>query len=326
MGHGARGLKRLMYLLRLNNIHQQASVLPLDVIFVSIDLKVPTKQKDAIIYDPKFIPHVEELGIATLNTRHIFTSQTSSSQERFIRTRQYSAAHSSKDFEGCDVTDFRECAFAETERIQQNQIVPTVDRFIRVRDTESDGTASKALRPIVIVGHDIKHDIRVLQRLGAGMKVSFPIVAVLDTHLMRSHLLGTGHAALEAALTGLGCPHQGHELDNGGDGATYTLHAMLLLALQLSEQREETAHETRNRRLVQVFTDREVNEARRWQPIRGSLGARAGEGDGRPHRNWARKRAAFFEAQRRADILTYRTASGLAASGVANAFHARCNM
>lgn len=90
--------------------------------------------------------------------------------------------------EDCDVTDFRECVFAETIRIQQDDLVSTINRCLRVQGTTSGATTSDNLRSIVLVGHSIKMDINILQRLGVDIAASCPIVAVIDTHSFSRHV------------------------------------------------------------------------------------------------------------------------------------------
>ncbi|KAF4635835.1 hypothetical protein G7Y89_g2255 [Cudoniella acicularis] len=82
--------------------------LALDAIFGSIDFKFHRKYQDPVKH------FIKELGIATLDTRHLRFSSSKSSEERLIATHQYSTSHASNDFAGYDVTDFHKCAFAET--------------------------------------------------------------------------------------------------------------------------------------------------------------------------------------------------------------------
>lgn len=280
-----------MRLLRLVEDQQQPSSLPLDVIFVSLDLEVSWGEKGAMWNNTAHPLHVKELGIATLDTRCIFARKTGASQQtRAIETRQYSTSHASKDFEDCDITDFQECLFVETMRIEQDDTVPIINRSLRVQDTTSSKTTPGNLRPIVLVGHSIKSSINTLKRLGLDIAASPPVVAVLDTHALSHYTLAAnaqpGWFTLSGVLTRLGCPHQRHELRNAGNEATYTLYAMLLLALRWSQQRRvATAREARNRELVRVFVNREI-EAPRWEPVREALGAHAAvPGRSRPSSN-----------------------------------------
>jgi hypothetical protein len=104
-----------------------------------------------------------------------------------ILTQQFSASNASKDFLDCDVTDFRECVFAEAFLLPQNQVAATVTKYLRIRD---DGSPkSRALRDIVIVGHSPEVDLKILQRPGVDVYEVAPVLAVVDTFRMTPLLL-----------------------------------------------------------------------------------------------------------------------------------------
>jgi hypothetical protein len=52
------------------------------------------------------------------------------------------------------------------------------------------------------------------------------------------------------------------DLHNAGNDATYTLHAMLMLAITSSQARELTAAETENLERLQVIAQAELNVSR----------------------------------------------------------------
>jgi hypothetical protein len=101
------GLWRLEYLLRLRPGEPQS--LPLDVVFVSIDLEGGITDGQSTQ-----APLVKEVGIAKLDTRDLFPAALKHPTTKLISTVRYSTTHSSADFKDCDFTDFKECLFAET--------------------------------------------------------------------------------------------------------------------------------------------------------------------------------------------------------------------
>lgn len=274
---GQKSLKQAMRLFQLleNKQHPMAQQHPL---LVSIDLEVSRGERAATLKQQCHMPYIKELGIAILDVENIFTPPTPPEHPRMIVTHQYSTEHASEDFEDCDFTDFHECVFAKTVRIRQVDIIPTIKRCLQVPDFDPNPTLSDSkqkLRPILLVGHSNKHDLNILQRLGLD-KCSYPIIGILDTHSMSRHILAPGQFTLGAVLGRLGCPYEAHELHNAGNDATYTLFAVLLLAVTWADQQQEqqaTQTQEDNRQRIWAFTNHEIR-APRWGPVRRALGAR----------------------------------------------------
>lgn len=241
-----------------------------DIVFVSIDLEVSRQERSK-----PGAPLVKEFGIATLDTRCLATPFFGT---KYISTSQYSTTHSSKDFLGCDATDFKECVFAETVFVAQKDLASTIIKSLRIRDDTSSN--SEALRNIVIIGHSIKSDLKILQRLGINVYDVAPVVAILDTDLMARSLFGDNsdfatrmtNFTLSALLTKLKCPYESEDLHNGGNDATFTLHAMLMLIIKSSESREMGVEQRENLERLRVVTRTELYECERWKPSRKSLG------------------------------------------------------
>lgn len=263
-----------MRLLRLVG-EQQDLPSTLDPIFVSIDLEVSRREPTAFLRQGS-MPHIKELGIAILDTRRIFTPEVwLSSRTREIETHQFSTSQASSDFQDCDITDFVECVFAETFRISQDQVAPTLNYYLQLQDDASDVNTSR-LRQIVLVGHSLQTDLAILQARG----VDISNMAILDTHLLSHQILSNldkpANFTLSGILTYLKCPHAVHELHNAGNDATFTLHALLRLALKHADsQQGGSAQEATNQERLQRFVDREINHGRRWEPTRKALGAHA---------------------------------------------------
>lgn len=176
-------LDELMRLLRLNEQHQDSSPAS-DPVFVSIDLEVSRRERTAFLRQGS-VPHIKELGIAILDTRRLFAQEgRPTSVTRGIETHQFSTSRASSDFEDCDVTDFVECVFAETFRISQDQVAPTVNRYLRQQVDALDVNSGR-LGSIVLVGHSLKTDLAILQAKG----VDTSNMAVLDTHLLSHQVI-----------------------------------------------------------------------------------------------------------------------------------------
>jgi hypothetical protein len=130
-------LKELLHLLRLVDRQQYLNSSPVPI-FVSLDLEVLRNDRSAFFRDGS-VPYIKELGIAILDTRRIFTPEAwPPLGMRQIDSHQFSMYHASSDFQDCDFTDFRECVFAETFLISQDQVVSTLDSYPAVERRPTD--------------------------------------------------------------------------------------------------------------------------------------------------------------------------------------------
>ncbi|KIM96022.1 hypothetical protein OIDMADRAFT_59109 [Oidiodendron maius Zn] len=248
----------------------------LDVVFVSIDLEVSRRERGK-----PGAPLVKELGIATLDTRHLKSLVSPFTATKSISTQQFSTSHASRDFLDCDVTDFKECVFAETLFTEQRDLPTTISKCLCIQDESSPG--SRAFRNIVIVGHSIKSDLKILQRLGIDVYRIAPVVAILDTYHMIQNLFKANSIflnstapmasfTLSALLAELKCPYKRSDLHNAGNDATFTLHAMLMLAIKSAESREIGPIERENLERLKALTQVELDECTRWKPTRIAVG------------------------------------------------------
>ena len=182
---------------------------------------------------------------------------------KLITTTQFSTRHSSAEFKDChDSTEFQECLFAETFLVAQESFAQTIANSLCIQDNNS--LDPLCLRNIILVGHSIKLDLKILLRLGVDFYKIAPAVAILDTHRITRHLLGPESRSLRVTdpmtafklsdvLTELECPFQPHGLHSVGNDATYTLHAMLMLAIRSSKAKG--AHSRQDGKPVQTSND-----------------------------------------------------------------------
>lgn len=77
---------------------------------------------------------------------------------------------------------------------------------------------------------------------------------------------------LGALLAKLKCPYKNSDLHNAGNDATFVLHAMLMLAIKSSEDRELGSVETENLERLRALTQVELYECQHWKPTRTALG------------------------------------------------------
>ena len=256
----------------------------LDVVFVSIDFEVSRYE----INKPG-PPLVKEFGIAVLDTRRLNVTSPLSKASSItcletgtIITKQFSTSHSSEDFVSCDVTDFRECIFAETFHVTQENLATTIKDCLMIQDMNF---ADKTVwRDVVLIGHSPKHDLQVIQRLGVDISSLVKVIGVVDTHLIarsivRAEVISENATALVvtnftlgAILTGLAIPHNKFDLHNAANDATLTLHAVLTFAVRSCNNQNLGNREKENLRQSRQLIQWELYERQHWVPKRTALG------------------------------------------------------
>ncbi|KAI1413700.1 hypothetical protein F5Y13DRAFT_179403 [Hypoxylon sp. FL1857] len=98
---------------------------------------------------------------------------------------------------------------------------------------------SKDQRPVVMVGHDISQDLNYLQKVGFNIWRVPHFSDEIDTKSMFQRLQKSSNGrGLAAVCDGLGMP--GRNFHNAGNDATYTLRAMIVMAMRQMVASSET--------------------------------------------------------------------------------------
>lgn len=187
---------------------------------------------------------VREAGFAVLDTRSLFPPSSFSKQPHqqlqalneviyengnktkhkrtppMISTKQFSTLYDSQDFEDCDFTNFRECAFAKTRHVEREDLVSTITSCLQL-----PGREGTDLRAIVIVGQSPQRDMAMIRKLGVDLSSVSPPLAILDTHRLSRSILGPnsllviagqrpalGKHALADILTELRVPYEARDV------------------------------------------------------------------------------------------------------------------
>jgi hypothetical protein len=106
-------------------------------------------------------------------------------------------------------------------------------------------------------------------------------MTIIDTHELAHEAFGKtdnkpAHFTLGRLMSHMQYPFTRHELHNAGNDATFTLHAMLGIALmheEISNRQDVSEKERGNLQILRLFIEREVSHGRRWKPVRRALGA-----------------------------------------------------
>lgn len=222
----------------------------LDALFISIDLEVSRDERSYLLQSSIYRPLIKEYGVAILDTRDINECTDGSNLRQLISTQHYATRPVGTALPRLD----RECIFApSTTQIRQDKFPAIIAESLRVRDPKSRSRATR-FRNIAIVGHSVKHDLRILQRCGIDVLGIAPLVIILDTHSMGRDVLGPtstrlcgrapiGSFTLAAVLAELSCHFDEDGLHNAGNDATYTLLALIALAIRSSQARVLQEHE-----------------------------------------------------------------------------------
>ncbi|KAI1487120.1 hypothetical protein F5X96DRAFT_651420 [Biscogniauxia mediterranea] len=105
-------------------------------------------------------------------------------------------------------------------------------------------STSGQLRGVILIGHSIRGDLKILRLLGIDISTIAPIIAVIDTHTLSRFVLPPYHPnvptlpgqdfSLRGVLAQLSCRPPTATFHNAGNDALYSLLAMLLLAVRNS--------------------------------------------------------------------------------------------
>ena len=152
------------------------------------------------------------------------------------------------------------------------------------RRQSSDGGMEP--RRVVLVGHDIQHDIKFLHRVGFDLTSLPAILHTVDTAILwrvyKREFHGRG---LETILADLGLA--GRDAHNAGNHAVYTRQAMVALAFRDIHPKTDLDSERAQRieAAVQDLRDRLWDEAEGWSPSPDEDGHSPEEFAPLPHRS-----------------------------------------
>lgn len=176
-----------------------------DVVFVSFDLE-PLQHRE---------PHMSEIGVSILDTRCL--SSDINKPAGSLLTRHFIiGAH--KRFRRQRMKFY----FGISEYVTDDKVNEVILKQFYIQDTiKGDG-----YRNIILVGHGLGSDLRILQKRGILIQEIPTIIAVFDTSYVAIEVLGI-KSSLDNLLNILGCPHE--NMHTAGNDANYTLRALLLL-------------------------------------------------------------------------------------------------
>lgn len=200
---------------------------------MSLDLEVASDRQRLHLSSEK--PVVRQLGFARLDTRDVHSLSPSSDLGSLISLYMFESRGLPKS-----KREERRCLFAHTQYITQDQVSTTVSQNLHIEDN-SDSHQNGQLRKIVLVGHSIRDDLKILRLLGDVCSFAH-VLTLIDTHAISRFTLPPYHPnlapepgqdfSLAGVLAGLGCRRHPPESHNAGNDAVFTLYAMLLLAIK----------------------------------------------------------------------------------------------
>lgn len=247
------GLKHLERLLGT----REDGVLSIDAVFVSLDLEVASDRQRLHLSDE--IPVVRQLAFASLDTRDIRSMSMSSDLRSLISLQMFEVTLSpgaKKPVQ--EMAKDKQCLFAQTQSITSEEVASTIIRNLCIRDSLA-APENSSLRSIVLVGHSLGEDLKILRLLDIDPATVGSIPTIIDTHSMArfmfpphhpNHPVGPGQDfSLAGVLAELGCLSDKAEFHNAGNDAVYSLYAMLLLAIKAGTAREADLGKSERRSL-----------------------------------------------------------------------------
>ncbi|KAI1754707.1 hypothetical protein F4782DRAFT_456706 [Xylaria castorea] len=232
---GLRHLERFLGL-RLDN----ANALSTDAIFISLDLEVSSDRQKLHLFTDK--PLITQVGFARLDVRDFASLSASSNLESLVSIYMYQIEVPPKSKQAA-------CIFTHTQQISPEKIPTILMQNLCIQNNLGpNNSTSDQLRGIVLIGHSIREDLKILHLFGINISTIAPIIAVIDTHTLSRFVLPPYHPnvptlsgqdfSLRGVLAQLGCRPPIATFHNAGNDAVYSLLAMLLLAVRNSAARK----------------------------------------------------------------------------------------
>ncbi|RKF75378.1 putative qde-2-interacting protein [Golovinomyces cichoracearum] len=204
------------------------------VIFISVDIEA--WERDSRI--------ITELGFATLDTRDILSvppGERGINWRSYIRPRHFRIEehrfYTNGDFvAGCgDRFEFGKSEFISIKDV--SQVISDCFRHPFSGSGKEDVTSEEHQRKIVLVGHDIKSDIRFLKTVNFDVYGLQNLHEIVDSALMfRVLKRDMNTRSLGSILADVGII--GWNLHNAGNDAVYTLQAVIAIAIKHLEERQ----------------------------------------------------------------------------------------
>lgn len=178
---------------------------PLDVIFIAIDFEYSH-------YSPKTGRiRLREVGISMLDTRDI--RHHNNHLKDVISTRHYRT-----------VTDTKSFLFGESIDVLQDELVLVLKGLFFLEDM-----SPKQTRNIILVGHGLSFEIKVLKGLGIDLNLASSVIEIFDTEFLGYEVFGKDFkCSLSHVVQRTGI--LGGSFHNAGNDANFSLRAMFLLA------------------------------------------------------------------------------------------------
>lgn len=221
---GLRLAREYLELLFIDSTSDSTSDPSVPAVFVSIDFENGSQFLDS---GPS-IPI--QLGVATLDTRDLSTVHP----KDIISTFNFVTGPSQSRYFNSAAIKF---LFGETNQISYLDIVPKIKSYI------------PETRPIILVGHDIANDLRVLQHLHFDLPKS--VIGIVDTMAITSQVFSSKlRWSLRTVLEELGCAH--NNLHSAGNDAHFTLRCLLLLVSRSVAVGSLPKHQQRLKKLEEI--------------------------------------------------------------------------
>lgn len=279
------GLKHLERLLGI----REDGILSIDAVFVSLDLEVASDRQRLHLSAEK--PIIKQLGFASLDTRDIRSLSMLSDLRSLISLQMFeiSLSPDTKKAVQKKIRKKQQCRFAQTQSITSEEVSSTIIRNLCIRES---GPENSSLRNIVLVGHSLGEDLKILRLLDIDPASVGPISTIIDTHSIARFIFPPYHPnhpvkpeqdfSLAGVLAELGYLLDRSEFHNAGNDALYSLYAMLLLAIKAGTARKAdlSKGEWRSLEILRSVVFKAVGQNKSHELTRALAGTETGTGSG----------------------------------------------
>lgn len=234
----------------------------------SVDMLVPFKVKNSVRFicvdieawedSPNIIT---EVGLAVLDTEDIMDippgegghNWFSSMKSYHFRIKEHAHNINHKHLEGCP-DNFNFGYGFSADPVQRFELTfSSNSQFVSIGEINREIGAvigdhsSEDRRPVIMVGHDLSHDLRYLRKLGYNIWRVPQFSDEIDTQSMFKSLERERNGrGLASVCSELGI--QGYHFHNAGNDAAYTLRAMVAMAVrQMNEKCGRIHHRNEER-------------------------------------------------------------------------------
>jgi hypothetical protein len=202
------------------NFIKNLAATPKDALLISVDFEGRVQSDNGTI-----TKYPTEMGIAIFDTRNVETKSSDIDDIRaqeLLETFHYQSTKETKRF-------YKEFRFGTSQSVCPTEFAKILRQLLYM--DENLATPTNQTREIILVGHNIFEDIKVMKDLGVDVRSAPSFMGCIDTQYWSSRVTGIAlyGNSLTKTMRELGMDRLQHMQHNGGNDANFSLRVMLAL-------------------------------------------------------------------------------------------------